>query len=123
MVLGYTEQTWSTISQSKTKWSSFVVSTGTTISMTRTQAAAMLGYTEASWDNVNLAQPESSRKQWVKLTATEKAAYMVLGYTEQTWSTISQSKTKWSSVVSTGTMTRAQAAAQLGYTQASWDNV
>jgi len=126
-VLGYTQQTWSTISQSKTKWSSHVVTTVTTGTMTRAEAAKLLGYTQASWDDVKQAQPASSKKQWVQLTASQKAAYIVLGYTEKNWSTITKSKTKWSShVVSTGTtipMTRAKAAALLGYTQASWDNV
>merc|ERR1712134_198906 len=128
-VLGYTETNWSKISQSKTKWESFVVSTGTTIALTRTQAAALLGFTQASWDNMSgkHKQPESSTKTWAQLTTSEKAAYTVLGYTETNWSKISQSKTKWESfVVSTGTtiaLTRTQAAALLGFIQASWDNM
>merc|ERR1712224_868166 len=100
MVLGYAEQTWSSISKSKqTKWSSL---TGiTTIVLNGHQAAALLGYTQASWDNVNKNQPMSSKKKWDHLTATERSAAMVLGYTEQKWSKISHSKAKWSSLAST----------------------
>merc|ERR1712134_130460 len=130
-VLGYTETNWSKISQSKTKWESFVVSTGTTIALTRTQAAALLGFTQASWDNMSgkHKQPESSTKKWAQLTTSERSAAMALGYTEQTWSTISQTRTSWSYFIlskaaSTAiVLTQQQAAALLGYTQVSWDNL
>ena len=47
----------------------------------------MLGFTQASWDNLSgeEPQPESMIKMWEELTGNEKAAAMVLGYTELTW--------------------------------------
>merc|ERR1711937_1014140 len=129
MALGYTEQTWSTISQTRTSWSYFILSkaASTAIVLTQQQAAALLGYTQVSWDNLNQAQPNLSRKKWVELSATERSAAMVLGYTQQKSNGITKTKAKWSSfIVLTGTtivMTRQQAAALLGYTQVSCDNV
>ena len=50
-------------------------------------AAASLGYTKVSWDNLSgkEQQPFSSIKFWASLTDTEKAAAALLGYTETTW--------------------------------------
>ena len=73
-----------------------VARAGTTIVLSRTQAAKVLGYTQASWDDLNQTQPKSSTKKWAQLTTSERSAAMALGYTEQTWSTISQTRTSWS---------------------------
>ena len=50
-------------------------------------AAAALGYTQVSWDNLSgkEQQPLSSIKSWVALVATEKRAAMLLGYNQRTW--------------------------------------
>ena len=50
-------------------------------------AVILLGYTEASWDNLlgREQQPWSSIKYWSSLTPNEKAAAEVLGYTETAW--------------------------------------
>ena len=50
-------------------------------------AAQVLGYTQASWDNLSgrEQQPWTSIKSWFSLTANEKAAAEVLGYNETTW--------------------------------------
>ena len=50
-------------------------------------AMRVLGYTQASWDNLSgeEQQPWSSIKYWSSLTPNEKEAAVVLGYTEMTW--------------------------------------
>ena len=50
-------------------------------------AAAALGYTQVSWDNLSgkEQQPFSSIKSWAALVATEKAAAVLLGYNQRTW--------------------------------------
>ena len=70
------------------------VHAGTTTQLSQQQAAALLGYTQTSWDNTsgNEVQPASASKTWAQLTSEEKSAAMVLGYTALTWSTISVSK-------------------------------
>ena len=47
----------------------------------------MLGYTQASWDNLSgkEQQPLSSIKFWASLSANEKAAAVMLGYTQVSW--------------------------------------
>ena len=47
----------------------------------------MLGYTQASWDNLSgkEQQPWSTIKYWASLTSIEKAAAALLGYTETNW--------------------------------------
>ena len=47
----------------------------------------MLGYTQASWDNLSgqEQQPWSSIKSWASLTDIEKEGAAVLGYTDITW--------------------------------------
>ena len=54
-------------------------------------AAQMLGYTGASWDNWSgqEQQPWSSIKHWSSLTANEQVAAAVLGYNETTWDDMS----------------------------------
>ena len=48
---------------------------------------AVLGYTQASWDNKSgrEKQPSSSKKYWNQLTMRERAAAAALGYTEWKW--------------------------------------
>ena len=80
--------------------------TVTTTPLSQQQAAALLGYTQAPWDNIvyEEAQPASTSKQWADLTVQEKSAATVLGYTESTWSTFAEArKTPWSHLsVTTG---------------------
>ena len=47
----------------------------------------MLGYTQASWDNLSgrEQQPWSFIKRWSSLTANEKEAVAIMGYNETTW--------------------------------------
>ena len=68
--------------------------------MSLQQAAALLGYTQASWDNASgaEAQPASASKKWADLNQTERSAAAVLGYTEQTWGTFSKPKMSWSAL-------------------------
>ena len=74
--------------------------------LNRKQAATLLGYDQASWDNASgkEAQPASASKKWTDLTAQERLAAAVLEYTEQTWRTVSLRKhTPWSDLtVTTG---------------------
>ena len=51
------------------------------------EAIRVLGYTQASWDNLSRKeqQPWSSIKHWSSLTADEKAAARVFGFTNVTW--------------------------------------
>ena len=77
----------------------------TTQQLSQQQAAALLGYTQVSWDNESgsEAQPASASKKWAELTTQERFAATVLGYTQQTWITILQTKASWSTLtVSTG---------------------
>ena len=89
--------------------------TGTTTQLSQQQAAALLGYTQASWDNASgdETQPASASKKWADLNTTERLAATVLGYTEQTWSTISESKTPWSALTNTDTSRDEPEAAQI----------
>lgn len=50
-------------------------------------AMQVLGYTEASWDDLTgkVTQPFSSIKYWASLTADEKAAAGVMGYNQVNW--------------------------------------
>ena len=54
----------------------------------------MLGYTQASWDNLSSKeqQPWAAIKYWASLTANEKAAAIVLGYTQVSWDNDSESE-------------------------------
>ena len=54
----------------------------------------MLGYTQASWDNLSgqEQQPWSSIKSWASLTDIEKEGAAVLGYTDITWDNVSGSE-------------------------------
>ena len=47
----------------------------------------MLGYTQASWDNLSgkERQPWSASKSWFEFSDNEKAAAGLLGYTQMTW--------------------------------------
>ena len=47
----------------------------------------MLGYTQASWDNLSgqETQPDSEDKSWADLTDSERAAAVVLGFTGTSW--------------------------------------
>lgn len=66
--------------------------------LSQQQAAALLGYTQDSWDNKlgNETQPVSASKNWTELTDTEKSATLVLGYTKETWFQFSVLKVSWS---------------------------
>ena len=59
----------------------------------------MLGYTQASWDNLSgqEQQPWSSIKSWASFTDNEKAAAVVLGYSQTTWDNESGSEPQPSS--------------------------
>ena len=50
-------------------------------------AAVVLGYTQASWDNLSgeEKQPWSASKAWHELSTNQKAAALLLGYTQITW--------------------------------------
>ena len=50
-------------------------------------AAEVLGYTQASWNNLSgkEPQPSSSNKYWSKLRHSERVAAVVLGYTGKVW--------------------------------------
>ena len=50
-------------------------------------AAQVLGYTQASWDNLSgkEQQPWSSIQFWASLTKHEKSAAALLGYTQTNW--------------------------------------
>ena len=50
-------------------------------------AAEVLGYTQASWENLsgNEPQPASLLKSWSELTHSERVAAVVLGYTRKIW--------------------------------------
>ena len=68
------------------------------------EAAALLGYTQVSWDNASgkEVQPETASKKWTDLTTIQKSSALVLGYNEKTWSTISKTKTTSWSALTTG---------------------
>ena len=57
--------------------------------ITEREAAQILGYTGATWDNMSgeEPQPASSDKFWAELTDEEKEAAGVLGYTRLIWDT------------------------------------
>ena len=59
-------------------------------------AAGVLGYTQASWDNLSgqEPQPPSATKAWAALTAKEKASARVLGYTQAIWNNESGVETR-----------------------------
>ena len=50
-------------------------------------AATVLGYSQAVWDNESGKEPQpfSSDKTWGALTEQEKEAAVILGYTETAW--------------------------------------
>ena len=50
-------------------------------------AAEVLGYTQASWENLsgNEPQPASLLKSWSELTHSERVAAVLLGYTRKIW--------------------------------------
>ena len=54
-------------------------------------AAASLGYTQLSWDNLSgkEQQPWSLSKSWALMTVNEKKAARVLGYTQISWDSVS----------------------------------
>ena len=56
--------------------------------------AVVLGYTQASWDNLSgkERQPWSADKHWFELSDGEHAAAALFGYTEKTWESMSDGK-------------------------------
>ena len=59
-------------------------------------AAALLGYTQISWDDVSGKEirPASAKKYWSKLAKYEKQAAMALGYTQKLWDNASGKETQ-----------------------------
>ena len=59
-------------------------------------AAALLGYTQTSWDDVSgkEIQPASSKKHWAKLAEHERKAAMALGYSPKIWDNFSGEETQ-----------------------------
>ena len=49
--------------------------------------AVVLGYTEASWENLSgqERQPWSYGKPWIRLTDIERIGAALLGFTEKSW--------------------------------------
>ena len=47
------------------------------------EAAGVLGYTGAAWDND--MEPAACKLEWAKLTAAHKAAAQKMGYTAALW--------------------------------------
>ena len=87
------------------------------------EAAAELGYTQATWDNMSgeEPQPAAASKSWSEFTDEEKAAGMTLGYSEQSWDGVSQpasAEKYWAEL----TEEEEAAAERLGYTAQIWDN-
>ena len=64
--------------------------------MSEQAAAALLGYTQTSWDDVSgkEIQPASSKKYWAKLAKHEQLAAMALGYTRKSWDNVSGRETQ-----------------------------
>ena len=61
--------------------------TGTLPSACKNQAAAVLGFTQVSWDNLSGREPQplSMMTLWKGLSDNEKAAAGLLGYEQLTW--------------------------------------
>ena len=63
--------------------------------------AAVLGFTQVSWDNLSGQEPQpwSSEKAWFELSLNEKAAAVLLGYSQTTWDNNSGSEPQPASAV------------------------
>ena len=57
-------------------------------------AAAVLGYTQATWDDDSgqSRTPWPARKPWLAMSSTERSAAVLLGYTAATWDNVSGSE-------------------------------
>ena len=70
-------------------------------------AAKVLGYDEASWENLSgeVRTPLQARLPWAQLIFVQKKAAKLLGYNKGTWSTGAQtesSKKQWSELTTCG---------------------
>ena len=64
-------------------------------------AAAVLGFSQAAWDNLSgqERQPWSASKSWLELSVNEKIAAVLLGYTQRSWDNDSGSEPQPASAV------------------------
>ena len=118
-MLGYTQASWDNDSKQEKQPASSEKYWGQ-LTHDERAAAAVLGYSELTWDKL----PAAMRQRWIELTEHERAAARALGYKAWSWDKYSRQQRKPT------LMTRAwiqltqherAAAVVLGYTEEAWD--